>query len=98
MREPRYAEAARRAADFILKRMYKPDEVLLLRRFRDGDAAIPGFLDDYAFFVNALIDVFETQFEPYHLDWPFNSHGRMRNCSRIPKAADSSPRRKRMPT
>jgi uncharacterized protein YyaL (SSP411 family) len=35
----------------------------LLRRFRDGEAAISGFLDDYAFFANALADLYETTFE-----------------------------------
>ena len=43
-------DAARRAASFILSRMYDAERATLLRRFRDGDAAIPGFLDDYAFF------------------------------------------------
>ena len=32
-----------------------PDGILL-RRWRNGDAAIPGFLDDYAFFVQGLLD------------------------------------------
>ena len=36
----------------------------LLRRYRDGDAAIAGFLDDYAFFSNALLDLYETAFDP----------------------------------
>ena len=33
---------------------------VLYRRFRDGETAIPGFLDDYAGFVQALIDLYET--------------------------------------
>jgi len=61
--EPRYAEAARRAADFIVSRMYDPATGTLLRRYRRGDAAIPGFLDDYAFFIQALLDLYETGFE-----------------------------------
>ncbi len=61
--EPRYAAAAHRAADFILTNMYDRETGILLRRFRDGEAAIPGFLDDYAFFANALIDVFEIDGE-----------------------------------
>ena len=31
--------------------------------YRDGDAAIPGFLDDYAFFILALADLYETFFD-----------------------------------
>ena len=33
-----------------------------------GDAAIPGFLDDYAFFTQALLDLYETQFDLRHLE------------------------------
>jgi uncharacterized protein YyaL (SSP411 family) len=66
--EPRYAEAARRAADFILDKMYDPASGTLLRRWREGEAAIPGFLDDYASFALALIDVYETVFDTRYLD------------------------------
>jgi len=61
--EPRYAEAARRAADFIVAGMYDQTTGILLRRFRQGAAAIPGFLDDYAFFTQALLDLYQTGFE-----------------------------------
>jgi uncharacterized protein YyaL (SSP411 family) len=40
----------------------------LLRRFRDGDAAIPGMLDDYAFFAQGLLDLYESTFEFRYLD------------------------------
>ncbi len=66
--EPRYAEAARRAAAFLIDRLYHPRTGVLLRRFRQGDAAIPGFLDDYAMFIQALLDLYETQFDVAHLD------------------------------
>ena len=66
--EPRYAEAARRAAGFLLTRMYEPRAGTLLRRYREGDAAIPGFLDDYALFVQALLDLYEAQFDRRHLE------------------------------
>ena len=61
--EPRYVDAARRAADFIVRRMYDAATGILLRRYRQGSAAIPGFLDDYAFFTQALLDLYETGFE-----------------------------------
>ena len=61
--EPRYADAARRAADFLASRMYDAATGTLLRRYRQGAAAIPGFLDDYAFFTQALLDLYETGFE-----------------------------------
>ncbi len=60
--EPRYAQAARRAATFLAESMYDPAAGILLRRYRQGDAAIPGFLDDYALFTQALLDLYEAQF------------------------------------
>ncbi len=66
--EPAYAEAARRAAEFLIARMYDPATGILLRRFRQGEARIPGFLDDYALFVQALLDLYEAQFDRRHLE------------------------------
>jgi uncharacterized protein len=68
LNEPRYLEAAQRAASFILTRMYSADSGLLMRRFRDDQAAIPGFLDDYAFFIGALLDLYEADFDPSHIE------------------------------
>jgi len=59
--EPRYLEAARKAADFILKEMTHKRR--LLRRFRDDEAAIPAFHDDYAFLALGLLDLYEATFE-----------------------------------
>ncbi len=64
--EPRYAEAARRAADFILTKMVRKDG-RLLHRYRDGEAAIPGHLEDYAFLIHGLVDLYEATFEPRYL-------------------------------
>ena len=61
--DARYAEAARRATEFVIGRMYHAPSGRLLRRYRDGGAAIPGFLDDYAMFVQALLDLYEAQFD-----------------------------------
>jgi hypothetical protein len=66
LNEPRYLEAARRAASFLRQRLMT-EEGILLRRWRDGDAAVPGFLDDYAFFLRALVDLFEAGSDPAHL-------------------------------
>lgn len=61
-KEPRYEEAARKAADFIMKEMV--DEKGRLRhRWRDGEAAVPGTLDDYAFLIHGLLNLYEADFE-----------------------------------
>jgi uncharacterized protein YyaL (SSP411 family) len=64
--EPEYAEAACRAADFVLENMHKPDG-RLWHRYRDGQAGIQANLDDYAFLVWGLIELYEAIFDARHL-------------------------------
>ncbi|MCS6989025.1 MAG: thioredoxin domain-containing protein [Chloroherpetonaceae bacterium] len=59
-----YLNAATRATDFILKTLYDEQTHALLRRYRQGEAGIEGKLDDYAFFVQALLDLYESSLEP----------------------------------
>jgi uncharacterized protein YyaL (SSP411 family) len=40
----------------------------LLRRYRAGEAAVPGFLEDYAFLVQGLLDLYETAFDPAYIE------------------------------
>ncbi|HEV3331514.1 MAG TPA: thioredoxin domain-containing protein [Bryobacteraceae bacterium] len=68
LNEPRYGDAARTAAEFLIARMYDPATGILLRRYREGDAFIPGFLDDYALFTQGLLDLYEAQFDRRHLE------------------------------
>lgn len=57
--EPLYAEKAARAADFILRRLRRPDG-RLLGRYRQGEAKELGIVDDYAFLIWALLELFFT--------------------------------------
>ncbi len=66
--DTRYLDAAQRAADFVLTRMYDVAAGTLLRRFRDSDAAIPAFLDDYAFFVQGLLDLYPVEFDASRIE------------------------------
>jgi uncharacterized protein YyaL (SSP411 family) len=65
--EPRYAEAARRAAEFVIGKMCDPQTGLLYRRYRKGEVGIAGFQDDYALFTQGLLDLYEAQFDLRHL-------------------------------
>jgi uncharacterized protein YyaL (SSP411 family) len=65
--DQKYLEAARKASRFILGHLVK-NEHELLHRYRDGESAIDGNLEDYAFLVNALIDLFESDFDPNWLE------------------------------
>ncbi|MFZ1281502.1 MAG: thioredoxin domain-containing protein [Ignavibacteriaceae bacterium] len=61
-----YADAATKAYSFIEK--YLTDkEGKLIHRFRDGESGLPAHIDDYAFMINALIDLYETTFEIKYL-------------------------------
>ncbi|MFC1873730.1 thioredoxin domain-containing protein [Chloroflexota bacterium] len=64
--EPRYAGAARRAVDFILKNMLNA-EGRLWHRYREGEAAVPAHLDDYAFLIHGLLELYETTFDVDYL-------------------------------
>jgi len=64
LEEPRYELAARRAADRVLATCVRGGELgELLHREKDGRADIPGFATDYAFLVEALLDLYESTFE-----------------------------------
>jgi uncharacterized protein YyaL (SSP411 family) len=60
--EPRYEQAARDAASRILGGCRRGGE--LLHRERNGRCDIPGFSTDYAFSVEALLDLYEATFDP----------------------------------
>jgi uncharacterized protein YyaL (SSP411 family) len=63
----KYLKAAEKAADFTLTQM-QTDEHRLYHRFADGEKAIDGFLDDYAFLVYGLIELYEANFDERYLD------------------------------
>lgn len=67
--EPRYLAAARAAAGFIKPRMYDASTNLLKRRYRDGHVDIDAVLEDYAFLIQGLLDLYETSFELKWLSW-----------------------------
>jgi hypothetical protein len=63
---PKYIQAAESAAQFIMDNMYQNGR--LLHRYRDDQAAIPGMLDDYAFFIQGLIELYAATGERQYLD------------------------------
>jgi uncharacterized protein len=54
LQERKYVEAAAKAADFLLTN-HRTEDDGLYRASRDGTAKYPGFLDDYAFLIQAMI-------------------------------------------
>ncbi len=64
--EPEWITAAQRATSFVLDEM-RDDDGRMLHRYRDGDASIPAFLDDYVFMTTAMLELFEATFDARYL-------------------------------
>jgi len=64
--DPKYSEAASRAVDFILKNL-RDNNGRLLHRYRDGEAGIMANIDDYAFLIWGLIELYEATFDTMYL-------------------------------
>ena len=62
----RYADAAVNSDSFIQKYLTAKDGSLI-HRFRDGESGLPAHIDDYAFMINASIDLYETTFDIKYL-------------------------------
>ena len=67
LNDQEYSRAAAKAAQFLLDRMRDTDG-RLLARYRDGDAAIAGYLDDYAFLTWGLIEIYGATFDTAWLE------------------------------
>ena len=59
---PEYADVAAKAATFLLETL-RDDEGRLLHRYRNGDAAIRAHLDDYAYLIWGLIELYQATFD-----------------------------------
>ncbi|MBI1292648.1 DUF255 domain-containing protein [bacterium] len=64
--KPDYIAAARRAGDFALATLRTSDG-RLLKRYRHGEAALPGHLEDYAYLSLGLLDLYEATFDAKYL-------------------------------
>jgi uncharacterized protein YyaL (SSP411 family) len=62
--QPRYRQSAEQAATFVTSKMTKSDR--LQRTYRQGKTHTQGYLDDHAFMIEALINLYETTFD---LQW-----------------------------
>jgi uncharacterized protein YyaL (SSP411 family) len=57
--DARYTKAATRAANFILEKMTN-EAGELLRTYRNGTAKLPGYLDDYAYFTQGVLELYHS--------------------------------------
>jgi uncharacterized protein YyaL (SSP411 family) len=65
----RHLESAARATAFIRRALWDANRETLLRRYRDGHAAIDAYAEDYAYLVFGLLELFQAGGDPDWLDW-----------------------------
>lgn len=70
---PAYARAAEKALDFILKNLRK-DNGRLLARYRDGEAAYLAYVDDYAFLIWGVLELYQTTLKLEYLELARDLH------------------------
>ncbi|HEX6463020.1 MAG TPA: thioredoxin domain-containing protein [Vicinamibacterales bacterium] len=65
----RWLDAARIAAGFIRERLWRADSGALLRRYRDGEAGIEAYAEDYACLIWGALELFQADGDPDWLSW-----------------------------
>ncbi|PSQ10932.1 thioredoxin domain-containing protein [Halobacteriales archaeon QS_5_70_15] len=61
------AGTGERALSFVRERLWNPGERRLTRRWKDGDAKVTGYLEDYAFLGRGALDLYQATGEVEHL-------------------------------
>lgn len=64
--DKRYLEAAEKAVNFVFTHLQRNDG-RLMARYREGDTAYLGYLDDYAFFIEGLLALYTACGKPQYL-------------------------------
>jgi uncharacterized protein YyaL (SSP411 family) len=65
--EPAWLASARRATEFIHGTLWKDGR--LLATYKDGTAHLNAYLDDYAFLLDALLELMQAEFRAQDLEW-----------------------------
>jgi uncharacterized protein YyaL (SSP411 family) len=72
-----YIAAAEKTVDFIFNNLVSKKDGRLLARYRDGDAALLAYADDYAFMTWGLTELYETTYKPEYLQKAINLNREM---------------------
>jgi uncharacterized protein YyaL (SSP411 family) len=73
--EPRYVQAAQRSADFVMAKLYETGR--LRRYYANGKVHEYAVLDDYAYLIQGLIDLYQADFDPKWLEISVDLAGQM---------------------
>ncbi|MDI6881599.1 MAG: thioredoxin domain-containing protein [Methanothermobacter sp.] len=63
--DKRYLKASKDALGFIMEKLYKNGR--LMHRYRDGESAIWGNLDDYAFLIWGILELYDATFDEEYI-------------------------------
>ena len=66
LNDENYTQAGEKAVRFIFKQLVRNDG-RLMARYRQGEAAYPAYVDDYAFLIWGLVELYETTYKPEYL-------------------------------
>lgn len=69
LKEKRYTEAALKAVEFIKGNLYQDGK--LYHRYRDGEVKEEGYLEDYAFLVWGLLELYQTTLDSSWMEWAY---------------------------
>jgi uncharacterized protein len=69
LNEARYVRAASSAARFVRNHLYDPKSGNLRRFWKEETTRTPGFAEDYAFLIQALLDLYQASADSHALDW-----------------------------
>jgi uncharacterized protein YyaL (SSP411 family) len=73
--DSKYRQTAQRAASFLREKMWRDGTVR--RSYREGASEIQGFAEDYACLIAGLLDLYEADFDPAHLQWAAELQSKM---------------------
>lgn len=66
LREEKFTQTAEKAVEFIYTNLIRADG-RLMARYRQGEAAFPAYVDDFAFLTWGLLELYETTYKPQYL-------------------------------
>lgn len=70
LEDKKYLRAAQNSTKFIQNKLFANRE--LLRRYRDGDARITATLNDYAYLISGLLELYSADFDSQWISWAKN--------------------------
>jgi uncharacterized protein YyaL (SSP411 family) len=72
-----YLADAQAAASFVRQHLWNAGTDTLLRRYRDGDAAVEAYAEDYAYLIFGLLELFQAGGDPSWLQWALTLQRRL---------------------